>query len=386
VTALTEESRVSTRAARARFLAGALLLGLGALWTIGYLGAWYEYLALDFRYAYVDGARAVLDGRTPYPPPDGPELATDTAYVYPPLLAFVVTPFTLLPEGAIPVVAAVVAGGLLFATLWILGVRDLRCYGACLLWAPTQNALYTASVSSLLAFGVALVWRYRNDVWPPALALGLTIALKLFLWPLAIWAAASGRLRATGWALAVAGAATLLTWGAIGFGGLADYPDLLRRLESLNAERSYSIVGVLAAVGVDGPFADALAIAIGVALIAGCAVLARRGDEVRGLALAIAGALALSPIVWQHYLVLLLVPLALMRPRFSMLWLLPIVLWLSPRAGHGAGLDPWLPLLVAVSILTIVLVRPGDDAKPLRSRSFTITSVGDAGGSGDVRR
>jgi hypothetical protein len=38
--------------------------------------------------------------------------------------------------------------------------------------------------------------------------------------------------------------------------------------------------------------------------------------------LSIVAALATSPIVWNHYLVLLYVPLALTRPRFSPVWLL----------------------------------------------------------------
>jgi hypothetical protein len=37
--------------------------------------------------------------------------------------------------------------------------------------------------------------------------------------------------------------------------------------------------------------------------------------------LSVVASLALTPIVWNHYLVLLFVPLALVRPRFSAIWL-----------------------------------------------------------------
>jgi len=37
-------------------------------------------------------------------------------------------------------------------------------------------------------------------------------------------------------------------------------------------------------------------------------------------------ALVLTPILWLHYLVLLLVPIALARPRLSALWLVPLVM------------------------------------------------------------
>jgi hypothetical protein len=41
------------------------------------------------------------------------------------------------------------------------------------------------------------------------------------------------------------------------------------------------------------------------------------------LTLCLAAALAASPIVWVHYFLLLLVPLALTRPTLSPLWLVP---------------------------------------------------------------
>ena len=49
-----------------------------------------------------------------------------------------------------------------------------------------------------------------------------------------------------------------------------------------------------------------------------------------GVAVGLGATLALSPIVWLHYLVVLLVPMAIARPRFTPLWLLPILLWTSP--------------------------------------------------------
>ena len=60
------------------------------------------------------------------------------------------------------------------------------------------------------------------------------------------------------------------------------------------------------------------------------------------LTLCLAAALAASPIVWMHYFLLLLVPLALIRPRLSPLWLVPFAYW-------PLGLAAW----------------PGGDAKPL---------------------
>ena len=58
----------------------------------------------------------------------------------------------------------------------------------------------------------------------------------------------------------------------------------------------------------------------------------------RSLGLALAAALVLSPIVWRHFFVLLLVPLALSRPRFDVVWLVPVGMWVGDGTFNGA---PW---------------------------------------------
>jgi hypothetical protein len=52
--------------------------------------------------------------------------------------------------------------------------------------------------------------------------------------------------------------------------------------------------------------------------------------------LAVGAALALSPIVWLHYLMLLLVPIAVASPRLGPLWLLPLAFWVV----GGQSIDP----------------------------------------------
>ena len=66
-------------------------------------------------------------------------------------------------------------------------------------------------------------------------------------------------------------------------------------------------------------------------------------DDARSFTCAVAATLVLSPIVWLHYLVVLLVPVAITRPRFSVLWLLPVLLWVSPRPGYAEGVQTFCP-------------------------------------------
>jgi Glycosyltransferase family 87 len=312
-------------------------------------------LAFDFRGAYLEAARDVVDGVSPYPEVDGPALESQTAYVYPPFLAFLVVPFTMLPETVAALLAAGLAAALLVGALRIVGVRDWRCYGAMLLWAPTVNAVHMASASALLAFAAALAWRYRSSTWPLGLSLGLAIATKVILWPLLVWSVASRRLRATALAAAVSIGVTLAAWAALSFDGLERYPDMMRRLTELEAEHSYSLVGAGAALGLGDTAARVIALGVGLALLVACVVAARRAADLRAFTLALAASLALSPIVWLHYFVLLLVPLAVARPRFSAVWLLPLLLWLTPLNGNGEAIQPLLPTLVAAALVALVL-------------------------------
>jgi alpha-1,2-mannosyltransferase len=315
-------------------------------------------VAFDFRGAFLPAAHDVRGGESPYPPVEGPALASQTAYVYPPLLAYALIPFTIVSQTAAIVLAVIGVAVLLVATLAVLGVRDWRCYAAMFLWAPTVNELHTASASVLVTFAAALAWRYRATVVPLGITVGLGIATKVILWPLLVWTAATSRLRATGLAAVVGGGITLLLWSLLEFDGLERYPAMLRRLAELEAEESYSLLGAFAALGLGDVAARIFASAIGVALLAACIAFARRGDDFRSFTFAVAASLALTPIVWLHYLVLLLVPLAIARPRFSAVWLMPLLLFLTPLNGNGESIQPLLPALVAAAVITLILVEP----------------------------
>jgi hypothetical protein len=59
----------------------------------------------------------------------------------------------------------------------------------------------------------------------------------------------------------------------------------------------------------------------------------------RSFALAIAAALVLSPIVWLDFYALAAIPLAIARPRLSLVWLLPLLTWGLPSSGIAT--DEW---------------------------------------------
>jgi hypothetical protein len=348
-----------------RFGLGAVaLLFLGGLLTLSLIGfsAVQELLAWDLRYAYLPAAEAVLDGISPYPALDDPILEDQKGYVYPPQLVVALLPLAWVPVEVAAALTTLLMLICLGLTLRVLGVRDVRCYAAVLLWVPTVGGYLFSNLSIPLALALAVMWRYRDVVWPPAIALGLAVSAKLLLWPLFVWTVMTRRMRATLLAIVVGVAVTLGAWAAIGFDGLQGYPDLLRRLSEIQAENSYSFVGMAATLGLGETVGQVLTFVLGGALLVWCAVLARAGDDFRSFTCAVAATLALSPIVWLHYLVALMVPLAIARPRFSALWLLPIVLWVSPKPGYAEGFQTFAPAVVTAILLAVLLARPAQRA------------------------
>jgi hypothetical protein len=83
----------------------------------------------------------------------------------------------------------------------------------------------------------------------------------------------------------------------------------------------------------------------------------------RSFTLTIAAALVLTPILWLHYLVLLLAPIALARPRLSALWFLPLTMMvfeaLNWYRGWPRGDAKALVSVAIVAALVLVMaLRP----------------------------
>jgi alpha-1,2-mannosyltransferase len=340
-----------------RLVPTAILLAVGAIFVAGLI-ADVEQIGWDFRFQYFSGAQNVVDGSPLYTTPDDPALEEIKAYVYPPQLAVALTPLTVLPVDVAVVLAVVGSLAALMGALALVGVRDVRCYGAVFAWWPAWTSFANLNLTAVLALAIALAWRFRARLRPLAVVLGLTISAKLFLWPLLAWAVAMRRYRAASLAVGIGVVVTLGAWAVIGFQGLTAYPRLLERLTEIHAHESYSFVGMAAVLGFDPAVGNVLMAVVGGFLVFACLRYGREGDDRRAFTCAIVAALALTPILWQHYLLLLLAPLGLARPRFSVIWLLPVVLWLSPHPGDPGTLQAFLPAVVVAILLVVLLARP----------------------------
>lgn len=298
----------------------------------------------------------VLAGRSPYPTIDPAVLGTGLNFVYPAPAALAMAPFALLPLAPAAAVFAVCSIASVVIALRLLAVRDLRCYALAFLYPWTLHGLWGGALTPLLLLGIALLWRARDGRRAvAALAAGLVVA-KLFLWPLLLWLAVTRRLRTTVRAVLAGVVCTVLAWAVLGFAGLVEYPQLLRVLAEVEQRDGYSVVALGLALGLSVGAAQAASYVAGAALLAST-ILLRRREQV-SLAAALAAALVLSPIVWPHYFVLALVPLALARPAFSPLWLLPLAAWLVPDQSGGVAWQAAVGLLAGLATLALSARSP----------------------------
>jgi alpha-1,2-mannosyltransferase len=332
-----------------------------------------EGVAFDLRVFYV-AAEAALRGDTIYPPTDDATLLDGRAYVYPPLTAVAIAPLTMLPMEAAGLMVMVLLVVAACAIPLLLGVRDWRCVGMVLLWPPVISAIQTANVSIPLALAAALVWRYRDHVAKPGLALGVALAMKLVFWPLAIWLVVLRRYSAAVWAAVSSIALVLASWAVVAFDGFRDYPDLLRRLSDVMDDRGYSAYALLLDLGAPSTPARAVWMGVAVATLAGIVVVGRRGDARSSFILAIAASLAFTPVVWLHYFTLLLVVVALAQPRLGALWLVPLAFFVTPGSGDPTPFQT--SVTFATAALTIVLAYRASVARFGAERTSDVVSRG----------
>ena len=355
--------RERTRPGRLVVFAGSLvlfgLLPLVALYTVSDAIA-RNRVTPDFSLAYYRAGEALLDGERIYPTGD---LVLRNGfvidYLYPPLTAIAAVPFTVLPLDAAELLFAVLLVLAFVATFALLDVRDWRCYGLAFLWPPALDAIQAENVTILLVLAAALVWRFRDRPLASGASLGVSLAMKVVMWPLALWQAATGRIGATAWSLAIAAAVLTTTWAAIGFEGLRDYPGLLRQASELQDDQGYTVYALAYDLGLPTSVSRTLWVLTAVALLALTAIVGRRGDERRAFVLAIAATIACTPVVWLHYFALLLVAVAVAEPRLAPVWFLGLPMQVFITTGVHNGSTFQNTALLATAALTVVLaLRP----------------------------
>ena len=159
----------------------------------------------------------------------------------------------------------------------------------------------------------------------------------------------------------IAGASLLLV---LPFTSLHNYAHALSRVGEVFDHDSYNIFGLIVQAGASDSVARAGSVVVGVVLLAAV-------WRYQSFALAVGAALVLSPISWLDYFALAALPLAVVRPRLSAIWFLPLVTWGLEGAGMDIGDVPSTVrlLLVFAVVLGVAFKAERDAGEAPRRRS-----------------
>jgi hypothetical protein len=157
------------------------------------------------------------------------------------------------------------------------------------------------------------------------------IALKPLLWPLAIWLLATRRWRASAHTLIWGIMLNSVAFSVVGFGEIGRYLHAVSADTNQAWRLGFGLPALLGHLGAGRTAGIALMIVLSVPLVVALVYSGFvKRNELHALTLAVALAIVSSPLLWGHYLGLLLVPLALLRPRLNWLWFLPVPMWVCP--------------------------------------------------------
>jgi hypothetical protein len=315
-------------------------------------------VAADFHVAYYPAADRLLDGLNPYAVAPG-QIAAGAGFVYPALAAVLFAPLALLSRGAAQVIDMLAVIACVPAILWTLNVRDWRVYGVVMLWLPLFDGWQSGNVTLPLTLMVALAWRHRDRPWVAGLLTAAAISIKPFVWPLGLWLLATRRWKAAAWALASGLVLNLLAWGLVGFNEISTFLHLSSEDTKALWKGGYSMLAVAHHVGLGRSAGEALLVLLSAASAAAVVYLgAVKRREREALVLAVLLMLLASPLLWAHYFSLLLIPLALCRPRLGAVWVLPVLMWPMPPRQPVYGWEELLAWGITAAVLVICLHGP----------------------------
>jgi hypothetical protein len=271
-----------------------------------------DTLGFDFL-AYHQAATRVLDGRPAY---DLGFVASGGfgLFYYPPTFVPLILPFGLLPATtAVWVWTALLIGAFLIGVAVMPVSATVRWWIvllAGLSW-PFTYAVKLGQVGPLLFLCFAIGWRWLDDPLRLGLSAALGAAIKLQPGLIFLWALLTGRYRAVvagGVALLVmAAAATLLA----GVGSWADFITLVRRVsDPITTAHNFTPGAIAYQLGLGAEAASLVQLVSTVLALVAVVVAARRSASESSYLVALIASQLLSPILWDHYAMLLLLPVA----------------------------------------------------------------------------
>jgi len=259
-------------------------------------------------------------------------------FFYPPPFALLVLPWALLPQGLDVLVwtATLIAATIAAIALMPVSLRVRLAIGllAAFSW-PLVYAIKLGQVGPILFLLFALGWRALDRPAPLGATIGLGTLVKVQPGLLVLWAAFTGRWRAIGVAAAVAIGVSLVAVVVGGLQAWLEYPTLLGRVASpLTTPHNFTPGAVAYQSGASLEVAGAIQAGAIVLALATVVIAARRSTADAAYLVTVVASQLTSPLLWDHYAMLLLLPVA----------------WLLDRGAWWAVLVPLATSILAIGI------------------------------------
>ncbi len=315
-------------------------------------------LGYDYQ-AYVNAGQRLLDGQRLYDPVV--TVAGGFAiFLYPPPFALAMVPLAVLPAAA---GLWLWIGGLLAA--FLLGVRLLPVRPSVRWWLillaglswPFLYSVKLGQVGPLLFLAFAAAWWALNR--PGVLGMSAAAGVLIKLQPVLLFGflLASGRRRGAGTGIVAVALAAAVTTVIVGLDAWFDYVDLIRRVSTpVTTPHNFTPGAIVFQMGGAESLANAVQLLAVVVAVAVTAWAWFRADGESALVVTVVASQLLSPLLWDHYAMLLLLPTALLLQRRHW-WAIAIPLagWLP---GHV------IPVLFLIGLVAPLVTRPGNAAVP----------------------
>ncbi len=348
-------------------LLGVALAVVGCLWLVAGLVAFPdgENWGYDFQ-AYTGAAQRLGTEGTLYQSEtlDGPYRPGPYGlYMYAPPLGIAIAPLAELELDVgmaawhlLRIIALVAACGLLPVPGWV----RLATFGVAALSLGVTRDLLLGNVSVLLLLPLAAAWRWLDRPFG-AIAQALAMAVRPTLGVLLLWQLLRRQWRAVAWTIGAGLVLIVLTLPFVGLEGYRDYLTVLRNLGGVTGvEHNLDISTAFLTLGADEQLAE-LALLAGYGLAIAAIGLSLRREPDLGFVVTATASLLLSPLLWDHYLAMLVLPAAYLAAR-GRTWglLLPLLSWLPPIAAPF--LAPFVVLAATWAPFLARPARPGSNA------------------------
>lgn len=336
----------------------------GIVWSAG------STLGYDFQ-AYAGAAQRILDGQRLYDP------AIDVAggfaiYLYPPPFALAIVPLAIIGgQMAVAIWTALMVASVLAGVAVLPVARSVRwlvlLLGA-LDW-PLVYSIKLGQVGPILFLLFAIGWRWIDRPGRLGSAIGLATLVKVQPGLLLGWAALTGRWRAIAAAVVIVSGAAVLATIVTGTQPWLDYPALLGRVNSpLTTPHNFTPGAIAFQAGAPIAVAGALQIFATIGALAAVVIAARTMSAEASYLVAVTASQLISPLLWDHYAILLILPVAWLLERRQW-WAIAVPLAMSiPLVGI-------VPAAVYPVAFGICLVAPIAVGAADRRRAGTATAA-----------